>query len=181
MNVTDRMSVTPTTATSVLTSTHPGAPCVDLRATFAGQSRFARDEAYQAERSDFRAVEAPWLTVIPCRFGRIFPCGGRVLAACCRAGATKRRELAALEGVRVVQGAVEGCPELVVTFDVELIDQFAAVMQAKRPRRLSPEQRAAAVERLRAHQFPARQATPEGPDSTIGISGGLVHVDELGA
>jgi hypothetical protein len=176
------MNVTPTTtAASVPATTRPRAQCVNLRATFAGQFRFAHDEAYQAERSDFRKAEACWLTVIPCRVGRIFPWGGRVLAAYCRAAATKRRELAALEGVRVVQGAVEGCPEMVVTFDVELIDQIAPVMQAKRPRRLSPEQRLAAVERLRAHQFPARQATLEGPDSTIGTSGGLVHVDELGA
>jgi hypothetical protein len=42
---------------------------------------FEWDESYAAERLEFRAVEAPWLTVIPGRVGRIFPWGGRLLAA----------------------------------------------------------------------------------------------------
>ena len=126
----------------ILTTTHPRAQCLDLRATFGRRFRYTWDESYAAERQDFRAVEVPWLTVVPCRFGRILPWGGRCLAAYCRARATKRRELGELSGTTVVQGAVLGCPEIVVTFDVDLVEPVAAVLQARRPRRFSDEQRA---------------------------------------
>jgi hypothetical protein len=150
----------------ILTTTHPRAQCLDLRATFGRRFRYARDESYAAERPDFRRVEAAWLTVIPCRVGRIVPWGGRVLAAYCRAGATKRRELAALSGTTVVQGAVLGCPEIVVTFDVELIEQVAAVMQARRPRQFTAAQRAALVARLGSYAGTSRIAA-EGSVSSV--------------
>jgi hypothetical protein len=44
----------------VLTTTHPVAQSVDLRATFAGRFWFEWDESYAAERLEFRTVEAPW-------------------------------------------------------------------------------------------------------------------------
>jgi hypothetical protein len=145
----------------ILTTTHPRAQCLDLRATFGRRFRYVWDESYAAERSDFRRVEAAWLTVIPCRFGRIFSWGGRQLAAYCTAGASTRRRLAGLSGTTVVQGAILGCPEIVVTFDVEMIERVAAVMQAKRPRRLSDEQRAVCVARLAALR--AARQTIENP------------------
>lgn len=70
----------------VLTTTHPVVQCVGLRTTFAGRFRFEGDESHGAERPAFRAVEAPWLTVIPAGLAgsfrgagaclrRIQPCG----------------------------------------------------------------------------------------------------------
>jgi hypothetical protein len=126
----------------ILTTTHPRVQCIDLRATFERRFRYAWDESYAAERPDFRRVEAPWLTVIPCRFGRIFPWGGLRLAAYCAAGPLKRRDLERLPGVTVAQGGGRGCPEVVLSFDAEMIDRVAAVLRARRPRRFSDEQRA---------------------------------------
>ncbi len=88
----------------ILTTDHPVAQCVDLKATFGTRYRYEWDEAYSAERPEYRAVEAPWLTIIPCKFGRIFPWGGRTLAAYCDAGGMKCRELQNLPGVAVGQG-----------------------------------------------------------------------------
>jgi hypothetical protein len=171
-----------------LTSTHPRAQCVDLRATFGRRFRYAWDASYAAERSDFRAVEAPWLTVIPCRFGRIVPWGGRRLAAYCRAGAMKRRELEALPGMTIVQGGGPGCREVVVTFDVDLIDQVAAVLQAKRPRPPLSARQLAVLAAGRRPPFPARAAvenvSSRAPDSTIGLSDEETHAggqNEAGA
>lgn len=170
-----------------LTSTHPRAQCVDVRAVFAGRFRFAYDEAYQAERSDLRAVESAWLTIIPCRHGRIFPWGGRRLGAYCTAG--KRRTLEMIPGVTVVQGG-RGCPDATVTFDVDLLDQVAAVLGARRPRRLSDEQRARFVADGARYRFrPQRTGdgagvAPEALDSTIGLSDEEIHVggpNEAGA
>ena len=80
----------------ILTSDHPVAQCVDLRKTFGDRYRYEWDPAYEVERPEYRSIEAPWLTRIPCRHGRIFPWGDRQLAAYCAAGAVKRKELEAL-------------------------------------------------------------------------------------
>jgi hypothetical protein len=138
----------------ILTTDHPRAQCVDLRRTFAGcPFKFAWDEAYHVERPDHRRIEAAWLTTLPCRVGTIYPHGGRRLAALCTAGAPTRRALEALACVTVRQGGGPGCPEVTVTFDVADFGTVAAIMQPRRRRRLSPEQRAEASARLQAYKF----------------------------
>ncbi len=134
---------------AILLATHPVATCVDLRATFAGRFRFVWDESYFAERPDRRAVEAPWLTRIPCRDGFIAPHGGRRLMAY---ATTRRRVLAALGCVTPHQ---LGTGEITVTFDVADIDAVAEVLGARRPRRISDAVRA----RLRRQGFQPRTAT----------------------
>ena len=121
-----------------LTTRHPVAQCVDLRATFAGVFRFAWDEAYAAERPEFRAIEAPWLTVIPCRRGHIYPYGGRLLAAGTRDNPRLEPQLERLPCVSWKHGRL--------VFDVADIETVAAVMGARRPRRVSEFERG----RLRA-------------------------------
>jgi hypothetical protein len=155
----------------ILTTRHPRAQCVDLRATFAGRFRFAWDDAYQAERLDLRAVEAPWLTIIPGQFGKVFPWGGRRLAAYARASRARRDALAAVPGVTVLRGGGD-CPEIVVGFDVDALEAVAAVLRLKRPRTpLTPEQRAAFIARGQAFRFRRKDgenAAPGGAGSTNG-------------
>ncbi len=145
----------------VMTTNHPICQCVDLRATFPGQYRFEWDEAYAAERPDYRTVEAPWLTIIPCKFGKIFPWGRRNLAAFCAAGGSKRRELENLSCVEIAQGGTPGT-EVIVKFDVADIEQVAEVLSARRPRQYSATTKAMLKERLarvrprsRRQKFPA--------------------------
>jgi hypothetical protein len=153
--------------------------CVDLRATFGTQLRYQWDDAYAAERPEFRAHEAPWLTLIPCRHGKIFPWGGNRLAGHCTGGLPRRRALAALPGTRIVQGAVRGCPEIVVLFGVDQIEAVAELLQARRPRQLSPEQRAALAARMRT--WNARQRGPiREQDSTIAPGEALEPVPAVG-
>ncbi len=132
----------------VLTTSHPICQCVDFKATFGNRYRYEWDEAYWAERSEFRAVEAPWLTIIPCKFGKIYPHGGRKLAAYCNAGGAKRKELETLPCVQVTQGGGADCPEVIVTFDVAEIEKVAQVLKARRPRQYSAKTRAMLKERL---------------------------------
>ena len=132
----------------VLTTDHPVCQCVGLRQTFPGRYRFDWDEAYWAERSEFRAVEAPWLQIIPCKFGKIYPHGGRKLAAYCNAGGAKRKELETLPSVQLAQGGGADCPEVIVTFDVADIEQAAQVLKARRPRQYSATTKAMLKERL---------------------------------
>jgi hypothetical protein len=136
----------------VVFAPHPVAACVDLRATFRSRFRFTWDESYYAERPDRRKVEAPWVTRIACRYGFICPHGGRRLMAYTT---TRRRALAALPGVTVHQ---EGQREIIVTFDVAAIESVAAVLGARRQRRLSDEMRA----RLRRQGFQPHPAEISG-------------------
>ncbi len=153
----------------ILTTTHP-TPCVDLRATFAGQFRFAWDPSYEAERPDRRAIEAPWLTVIPGKHGKIFPWGGRVLAAYSNTRGV-RTVLEALEGGTVRQGGGE-CREVIVSFDVDLIETVAAILGSKRPlvRRPLTEKQRAVLAANRAMPFqrkvPLEKTQLATPDST---------------
>lgn len=150
----------------VLTTTHPKAQCIDLRAMFRGEFKFSWDPAYAAERGEFRRIEAPWLTRIRCRYGFIFPWGGRRLAAY----TTHARGLGLnhLPCVTVVQGG-PGCPDLTVTFDVDDLPAVAELMQARRPMRLTPEDRARRAERvleLVKRREMRRQAAPGATIST---------------
>jgi hypothetical protein len=112
--------------------------------------------------------------MIPCRFGRIFPWGGRVLAGYSAAGGANRLALQHLPGVTVVQGGEGNCLEVVVIFDVDLIESVATVLRARRPRRFSEEQRARLIAATAGSRFPSR-LTADGhslreikPGTTIG-------------
>jgi hypothetical protein len=160
----------------VLTTMNPVAQCVDLRATFAGRFRFEWDESYRAERPEFRAIEAPWPTVIPGRLGRIFPWGGRLLAAYTTARPA-RRALEALDGATVRQGGVVGqqtSSEIIVIFDVAIIDAVAAILESKRPRKcLTLEQRALLVERGRRFRFLGKKTGQKRGLSRLDLTNGL--------
>jgi len=141
----------------VLTTEHPVAQCVDLKATFGRSFRYAMDPAYAVERSEFRAIEKPWLTRIPCRFGFIAVHGGRRLSAY---ATTRRRALAALSCVTVAQ---QGDGEVLVTFDVTDLPVVAELLVARRPPRLSPEEQA----RRRDRMLALRAARKAGPVSAL--------------
>ena len=39
------------------------------------------EESYFADRGDGARAEDPWLMIVPCRYGHVFPHGGNLLAA----------------------------------------------------------------------------------------------------
>ncbi len=148
----------------ILTTEHPVAQCVDLRAMLGDRFRCEFEESYYAELPEYRSVEACWLTIIPCRYGHISPQGERTLAAY-SGSRLKRLELAALDCVELY---VEGDHELTVIFDVADFDRVAAVMEPRRRRRLSPEQRAACAERLKAYHFQPGVTARQAPSGALG-------------
>lgn len=44
--------------------------CINLKETFDRRYKVTFEESSEAERPEFRAAEAPWLMIIPCRFGQ---------------------------------------------------------------------------------------------------------------
>lgn len=146
----------------ILTTNHPVAQAVDLRATFGRRYRYAMDPAYAGERPEFRAIEKPWLTRIPCRFGFIAPHGGRQLAAYTT---TRRRALASLPGVTVRQ---QGEDEVLVAFDVADLPAVAELLEARRPPRLSLEERTRRRDRMLALRGAREMTAFPGLETTIG-------------
>ena len=118
-----------------MTTKHPAAQCVDLRRSFGKQYRYEWDESYHAETPAGRKREAKWLTRIPCRFGRIFPMGGRMLGAYSQSR-RKGRELERAFDQELDRGR-EAFVEACVTFDVADIDKAARSPDRMLPRPLT--------------------------------------------
>ena len=147
--------------------------CINLRERFGDAYRIRHEESYAAERSEFRAAEEPWLQIIPCRHGHIYPWSDTLLAVSTNRRGPVAGRIRELPFVAVVQDGSDG---INATFPVEAFDQVAAIVRPKRRRRLTPEHRAAATERLRRFQFSA--ARKRGSDE---LERAQTPSDDLGA
>ena len=58
--------------------------CINLKKRFGGRYRVEYEESYHADRGENARTEDPWLMVIPCQRGHIYPHGRDVLATSCR-------------------------------------------------------------------------------------------------
>lgn len=147
-----------------------GKSCVDLRQRFGDRYRVEYDESYYAEYGPRAWTEDPQFQVIPCQHGDICPWGGSQLAACTKRAGIITNRLRALSFVEVVQDGDDG---INAVFDVAYFDRVAGIMKPRRRRRLSPEARRAAGERLRKYQF---KPAVEAADGTPGCDGSRVVV-----
>ena len=129
--------------------------CIDLKARFGARYRITHDQAHAAEYGENSRVYDPWLAMIPCRHGHVYPHGGELLAASTdRRGAISKR-LSILPGVRLLQDGDDGVN---VVFHIKDFDAVAAILKPRRRRQLTPEQKAERTERLRQYRFsPASQ------------------------
>ena len=128
--------------------------CVDLKQHFGDRFRIEYEESYHAERPEFRAQEAAWLTLIPCQHGHIIPWGGDLLAAC----TDKRGPLAKkLVESSVTEPWMGGDDGVNVKFDIRHFDEVAEIMKPRRRHRhgfkLSSEHRQKLVEAGEKHRF----------------------------
>ncbi len=98
-------------------------------------------------------AERAWLLRVPCQRGHIGVHGEATLSAYVTVRTARR--LMAVDGVRVVQ---RGDHEARVVFGVEHLPEVARVLQPHRRRRLSPEARQAATDRLDRHRLQAAAA-----------------------
>ena len=136
--------------------------CVNLKERFGRRFKVRYDESYGAENPKFRSEEEPWLQVIPCIGGEIYPHDGDTLAAFLRSGPRAER----LKRLGCVQIKTEGTT---VLFAVADFDQVAEIMQPRKRRspQYTPEQleaRRQAMNRINAARL---QSRPDGQESTI--------------
>lgn len=134
--------------------------CVNLKKEFGGQYQVEYDESFYAQYGENARTVDPWYMQIRCRYGSIYPFDGSTLAASVDGYPKIAGRLKNLPCCRMHQDGDFG--ELTVLFDMSDFDTVADVMKPRRRRRLSPEQRQAAVERLAKYAFkPARQSDSE--------------------
>jgi len=107
------------------------------------------DESYSAERRG-RRYHDPWLAILHCRHGHIYPHGGDLLGAATAHHSRIARQLIALRCCRLIQDGDDGVN---VVFHIDDFCQVAEIMKPRRRRRLTAEQRADQAERLRKYQF----------------------------
>ena len=126
--------------------------CINLKNRFGDRYRVVYEEAYSAEFGKGARRMDPWLMMIPCLYGDIYPHGEQELAAYCSRRLVRGR-LAALACCEVTS---EGDFEIVVTFNVEHFWQVAEVLRPRRRRHLRPTSRSRLVamgkEALRRYQ-----------------------------
>ena len=112
--------------------------------------RVEHEPSYFADHGQKARREDPWLLVIRCHHGQIYPHGGELLGVSTdkRGGIAKR--LAALDCVTVTQNGDDG---INATFHVDDLAAVAVVIKPRRRRKLTEQQRAEQTARLKAYQF----------------------------
>jgi hypothetical protein len=134
--------------------------CIDLRERFGQQYRIGFDEA-ASKKID------PWMQTILCRFGTIYPHGNENLAVEVDGHNRIAKQVGTIPGVVLHQ---DGDDEKTFIFPLSLFDQVAAIVEPKRVRRLTDEQKAKLLDAGQVYRFkdgakegfPERQA-PEKP------------------
>jgi hypothetical protein len=140
---------------------------------FGERFKLARDEAAMRGQHD------PWLLVIPCRFGHLFPWGSNRLAVSTDGRGSTAQRLAALPFVRVEQDGADG---LTLSFGIEHFEAIAAIVRPHRRagrQSMPADERQRAVRRLEPFRFTGRRTENRRPKferNGAGILGGSEHV-----
>jgi hypothetical protein len=151
--------------------------CVSLRARFGSRYRVRCEESYYAEYGRGARVDDPWLQIIPCKWGHVFPHGGDLLAASVDGFPKVAGRLRRLACVEIWQDGDLG--ELTALFHVRDFGRVAQVMRPRRRRRLTETQRAKLVEAGAKTRFQAGVQDELAPQERVpGASGDPEAVEE---
>jgi hypothetical protein len=114
-------------------------PCIDLAEHFGRLYRVRYEESYFAQYGRNARVNDPWLKIIPCQRGHIYPFGGNRLAATTNARGVTARRLAALDFATIHQDGDDG---ITILFPADRMPEVAALMKPRRRRHVSEAERA---------------------------------------
>jgi len=133
--------------------------CINLLETFGDKYLIAFDEAYNPRHVPRTKLD-PWMMTIPCAGAgvTIHPHGGSTLAAEVNRRPSIATKLIPLEGVKLHQ---DGDFEKTFLFDVSLFEAVAAIVKAKKRRRVTPTQLAALLKHQRRFEVGAQKSTLE--------------------
>ncbi|MEX0677110.1 MAG: hypothetical protein WD063_08550 [Pirellulales bacterium] len=119
--------------------------CPNLR-TLYPQFKIDRDPSAGPREQD------PWNWQIPCQFGHVYPHGPDLLGVSTNSRGAIAKRIAALDCVQVTQDGSDG---INATFNLADANAVFAIIKPRKRRRLSDDQKAAAVAR-----FSLRKAQP---------------------
>ena len=105
----------------------------------------------------------PWLMVIMCQHGEIYPFGDDQLVASTKKPGTIAKRLKALPFATIHKDGSDGMDMI---FPADRFDDVAAIMKPRKRRRMSEEARHRAAKRLRKYQF-----TKGHPGATPAVQG----------
>jgi len=126
-------------------------PCIDLAERFGRRYRVEYEESYFAQYGPRARVNDPWLKIIPCQRGHIYPFGPSTLAATTSTRGPTARKLAALDFATIHQDGDDG---VTILFPMDRMPEVAELMKPRR-RRAAPTQ--AQLEALAAGRRPFTQ------------------------
>jgi hypothetical protein len=121
----------------------------DLSALFGKKYKIILEEAYYAERPEFRKQEKVWHMLIPCKYGTIGPWGTDTLVASTFRVGNVSAKLRKLPNVKVAQDGSDG---INAVFSVSMFDQVAKIMHPKRKMQLSEAERQRRADILRQNR-----------------------------
>ncbi len=121
--------------------------CINLKEQFGRRFRVEHEESYVAEHGENAFRDDPWLQIIPCRYGHIFPHGDDTLAVSVDGHPNVAGKIRRLACCRIHQDGDFG--ELTALFNLADFDRVARIMHPRRRRQVSDEER----DRLRAMGF----------------------------
>ncbi len=137
-------------------------PCPNLKALFGDCYRIGFDPSYDPKGVP-RDKLNPWAMTLPCRLGTIYPHGADRLAVEIDYHGSMAKRVAALPGVTLGQG---GDNEHTYLFPLTVFASVAAIVKPKRRRRMTPEQKAASMERLAGYRFSRAYRKPSAVEIT---------------
>ena len=118
--------------------------CINLKNKFGKLYRVKYEESYRAEH---KYGGDPWLMIILCKYGHIFPWGGKQLAASVDGHSRIANNIKRLKCCTVVQEGDFG--ELTATFHIDDMKYVKKIMHPIRKKVITEEQRKILSERLR--------------------------------
>ena len=148
--------------------------CINLQQQFGNRFRVTYEESYYAERGDRARAEEPWLMIIPCKHGEIYPFGDDDLVASTKIAGGIARVLKALPFATTHQDGTDGVD---VRFPVGRFDEIAEIMKPKRRRQVSDAERRRLAEMGSKFRFtPGAQAPQTARKCVVGARGDSEHM-----
>ncbi len=144
--------------------------CINLRERFGDRYKVTYEESYYAQHGKRGRAVDPWLMIIPCEHGHIYPHGGDLLAFATDKRGPLAKKLCRLKFATTHQDGDDGVN---IVFPAGRFEEVARIVQPKPKRRLSEEHRRKLAEAARRYHFPrgsgASNSSLESPPAPIPV------------
>lgn len=125
--------------------------CVDLKAEFGSQFRVIPEPGtYQGEYGESARTSDPWLLIVPCKFGHIYPHGKSMLGVSVDTRGKIAKRISELPFVTVVQDGDDGINAI---FHKKHFLKIAELVVPRKRRKLSEEHKAKLLKATEQYRY----------------------------